>query len=246
MTVARRRANVLVRLGSRGYDLIKKSLGLYGTAVALVQLLPAVVALLAVAFTPTALLSPTLRRWLLMGTALGSLVGMAVFASRAGLRTIHLALRGSSVEGKTGLGRLARAGLATALAAAALLRLHLAVVDTAFIRQAPFLTPVFDFYLSGGAFSTLLFNAGAALLAGVAMAGAVAGAPAALLGWREAHRSRAAAAAKGGPLAEVENAIKALDQAAAALKRAREELTLAAAKQADGETTGTRQASNDG
>jgi hypothetical protein len=228
MTTSTRRANGLVRLGSRGYSLIKKSLGLYGTTVALVQLLPAVVALVVVAFTPSALLSPTLRRWMLMGSLVGSLAGMVLFAARAGLRSFHVVLRGGSIERAGGLGRLAGSALVIAAVAFAVLRLHLALVDTAFIEQFTVLTPVFDFYLSGRTVAGLLFNGVAAVLTGVMLAGVVAGAPAALLNRREARRRRAREAERTGTLGAVEEAIAALEKATKALERARDDLALAA------------------
>lgn len=226
MTGDDKRSKGLVRLVSRSYGLIKKSLGLYGTAVALVQLAPAVVALLVVAFTPSALLSPTLRRWMLLGSLIGSLVGMLWFAGRAGLRSIHVVLRGGTILRSDGLGRLTRTGLVTAAAAFGLLRLHLALVDTTFIEQFSALTPVFDFYLSGRTFAGILFNAVAAVLTGAVLAGVVAGAPAALLGRREARRRREEDAARKGPLSAVEEALTALEKATKALERARDDLAL--------------------
>lgn len=228
MTTGKKQANGLVGLGSRGYALIKKSLGLYGTTVAVVQLLPAVLALVVVAFTPSALLSPTLRRWLLAGSLSGSLAGMLLFASRAGLRSIHVVLRGGSVERTGGLGSLARTGLVIAAAAFVLLRLHLALVDTTFIQQFTALTPVFDYYLSGRTFAGVLFNSVAAILTGVMLAGLVAGAPAALLNRREARRRRVREGARTGTLGAVEEAIAALEKATKALERARDDLALAA------------------
>ncbi|HLU83581.1 MAG TPA: hypothetical protein VKZ43_09280, partial [Trueperaceae bacterium] len=165
-TRARRKGNPLISLGSRGYSLVRKSLGLYGTAVALIQLLPAGVALLVVLLSPTALLSPTLRRWLLAGTLVGSLAGMVLFASRAGISNIRKALRGERISRLASLTRLARSGAVLALVCAATLRLHLAVVDVGFIESFEALTPVFDFYL-GGRLAAMLFNAIAAVLGGL-------------------------------------------------------------------------------
>ncbi|HET8986770.1 MAG TPA: hypothetical protein VFN03_13525 [Trueperaceae bacterium] len=228
MTTGKKQASGLVGLGSRGYALIKKSLGLYGTTVALVQLLPAVLALVVVAFTPSALLSPTLRRWMLAGSLSGSLVGMLLFASRAGLRGIHVVLRGGSAKPTGALGRLARTGLVIAAGAFVVLRLHLALVDTTFIQQFTVLTPVFDYYLSGRAFAGVLFNGVAAILTCVMLAGLVAGAPAALLNRREARRRRAQQGERSGALGAVEDALAALEKATKALERARDDLALAA------------------
>ena len=220
-TRKRRTGNPLVSLGQRGYDLVKKSLGLYGTAVALIQLLPAVVALVVVLVSPTALLSPTLRRWLLLGTLVGSLTGMVLFASRAGIGNIRKALRGQRISRLASLKRLARLGAVVAVVCGAALRLHLAVVDVGFVASFEFLTPVFDFYLGGGPAAALLFNALAAVLGGLMMAAVVASAPAALLAWRETKHMRAALAVPGGPLQAVDEALKALDSAKAALQLAR-------------------------
>jgi hypothetical protein len=64
----------------RAYEWLRKALGFYGTAVTLAQLIPALVALLAVTLSPTAWLSLTLRRWVLAGVIVGSAVGAATFA----------------------------------------------------------------------------------------------------------------------------------------------------------------------
>lgn len=215
------KVNPFVRLGLRGYGLIKDSLKLYGTAVVLIQLVPAAIALVVVLLSPTALLSATLRRWLLLGTLAGSLAGMAAFASRAGLGNIRKALRGERVSRLASLTRLARVAVVAAVALAATLRLHLAVVDVGFIEQYAFLAPLFDFYLGGGQPAALVYNAIAALLGGLLMTAVVAGAPAALLAWRENRRVRAALAVPGGPLDAMDEALKALEAAKRALQLAR-------------------------
>ncbi|MFO7543877.1 MAG: hypothetical protein R6W77_00110 [Trueperaceae bacterium] len=70
----------ILNAGGRAYEWVRKALGFYGTAVTLAQLIPALVALLAVTLSPTAWLSLTLRRWVLAGVIVGSVVGAAVFA----------------------------------------------------------------------------------------------------------------------------------------------------------------------
>ena len=233
MTEPGRNANPLVSFGTKGYGLIKRSLGLYGTAVALIQLVPAIVALVIVVLTPTALLSSTLRRWLLLGTAVGSLAGMALFASRAGIGNIRKALRGERISRLTDLTRLARVAAVVGIVAGAALRLHLAIVDVAFVESFPVVTPLFDFYLGGGAPAALLFNVLAAVLAGLTMTAVVAGAPAALLAWRERRRVHAALAVPGGPLDAMDEAVKALDGAKKALLVARTGLIQTAERAAE-------------
>src|SRR5690606_27342710 len=134
------------------------------------------------------------------GTAVGSLAGMALFASRAGIGNIRKALRGERISRLTDLTRLARVAAVVGIVAGAALRLHLAIVDVAFVESFPVVTPLFDFYLGGGAPAALLFKVLAAALAGLTMAGVVAGAQAAVVAWRERRRVYAALAVPGGPL----------------------------------------------
>jgi hypothetical protein len=228
MTTPTRRVNPVVGLGVRAYGLIKRSLGLYGTTVALIQLLPAVVGLVVVLVSPTALLSSTLRRWLLFGSVVGSLAGMVLFGSRAGIGNIRKALRGERVARLTALANLARRAVVVAVAAGAMLRLHLAVVDVAFVTTYTMFTPVFDFYLGGGTWTALLFNAIAAVLMGVVMTAVVSGAPAAVFVRRERRRVRAALAVPGGPLEAMDEAVRALDSAKKAVLLARTGLIEAA------------------
>lgn len=70
----------ILSAGGRAYDWVRKALGFYGTAVTLAQLIPALLALLAVTLSPTAWLSLTLRRWVLAGVIVGSIVGAVAFA----------------------------------------------------------------------------------------------------------------------------------------------------------------------
>src|SRR5690606_13744450 len=112
-------------------------------------------------------------------------------------------------------------GLGVGVAAAAAFRLHLAVVDVGFVSSVPFLTPVLDLYLGGGQGAATLYNALAAALAGVALAGVVAGAPAALLNWREVRRARRELLEEGGALAVLEAALRSLEAAKTAVEAAK-------------------------
>lgn len=216
----------VVDAGSRAYDWLKKALGVYGTAVTLVQLLPAALALAAVFLSPTAWLSPTLRRWVLAGALTGTVLGMAILARRARIAELRQLLASGPAAGRLlarakGLGRLAWWGLGTALVAAVLLRAHLAAIDVAFAQRYSFLLPLFDFYLGGGAFAAALYNVVAGTLSAVVVAGLVSGGPAALLRWRENQAAARSLAGEGGPLSGFEEALKSLDAA---------KLTLTAAK----------------
>lgn len=81
----------ILSAGGRAYDWVRKALGFYGTAVTLAQLIPALLALLAVTLSPTAWLSLTLRRWVVAGVIAGSVVGAVAFAftTRRWLRIAH-------------------------------------------------------------------------------------------------------------------------------------------------------------
>lgn len=211
-------ARALIGAGSKAYGLLKEALGVYGTAVTVVQLVPAVLALLAVTLSPTAWLSATLRRWVGFGAVAGALVGMLLFARAAGRRGL-LARVGTTRSAR--LAGVAWRGLGVGLVAAALFRLHLSVVDVAFVAATPFLTPVLDFYLGGGPGAAALYNALAAALAGAAVAGFVAGGPAALLRRREDRRARRELLEKGGALAVLDEALTSLAAAKAAVEAAK-------------------------
>ncbi len=216
-------ARAVLGAGSKAYGWVKNALGFYGTAVTLVQLVPAIVALLLVFLSPTAWLSATLRRWVAFGALAGALVGMAVFARAAGPRQLKDLVLGAGARS----GRLAGVawwGLGVGLAAAAALRLHLAVVDVAFVNAVPFLTPVLDFYLGGGAGAATSYNALAAGLAGLTLAGVVSGAPAAVLRWRERRAARLALLGEGGALAALDTALKSLESAKAAVESSRAQI----------------------
>lgn len=213
----------LVGAGSRAYDWVRKALGFYGTAVTLMQLLPAVLALLAVTLSPTAWLSATLRRWVTGGVVVGSVVGTAAFA--LALRTWWRA-RGAQASAKASpplrrLRRLATVGLSVAGVALVVLRVHFAVIDVGVIDRYPVLTPVFDFYLGGSTWQAASYNVVAAVVAGVALAGLVLGAPAAAMHQRDRRRARAALLVEGGPLHALDEAVKALSGAKQALDTAR-------------------------
>lgn len=210
--------------GSRAYDWLKRGLGVYGTAVTLVQLLPAAVALAAVFLSPTAWLSPTLRRWVLAGSLSGTVAGMVLLASRARPRELRLLLAGRSSRRAKELRALAWWGLGVAVAAGALLRLHLALVDVDFGGRYRLLVPLFDFYLGGGSFAATLYNVAAGVLSGILVAGLVAGGPAALLRWRERRAAAEALSAAGGPLSGLDQALEALDEAKLTITAAKERL----------------------
>ena len=211
----------LLDAGGKAYDWLKKGLGVYGTAVTLVQLLPAAIALAAALFSPTAWLSPTLRRWVLAGALTGTVVGMVILASRARPAELRELLAGKQLARAREFARLAWWGLGVALVAAVLLRLHLAVVDVGFVTSFGFLLPLFDFYLGGGPFASLLYNGVAGVLSAAVVAGLVAGGPAALLRWREKRAAVLALSGDGGPLSGFDEALAALEEA---------KLTLSAAK----------------
>ncbi len=241
------RARRLVGAGNKAYGWLKGVLGFYGTAVTVVQLLPAALALVAVFVTPTAWLSATLRRWVGLGALAGALVGMVVLARAAGPRA--LLGRGDPVGRRSGrLAGLAWWGLGVGVVASAAFRLHLAVVDVSFVSSVPLLTPLLDFYLGGGRAAETLYNALAAALAGVALAGLASGAPAGLLRWREARRARRELLEEGGALAALDEALASLASARSAVEAAKAqvagmavelaELRAAAGRDAPGRTPG--------
>lgn len=219
----------IIGAGSRAYGWVRDALRVYGTLVTLVQIVPAILALVVVFVSPTAWLSATLRRWVGMGALVGMVLGTAWLARVAGPRTLVDAVRGGRVRS----GRLAGLGwwgIGTAVVAAALFRVHLAVVDVAFVQAVPVLTPVLDFYLGGGPAALRLYNVVAALLAAAAIAGVAAGAPAAVLRWRELRLARQEMLAEGGPAAALEAALKAVDAAKEALETSRRSVAAMAAE----------------
>lgn len=243
----------ILSAGGRAYDWVRKALGFYGTAVTLAQLIPALLALLAVTLSPTAWLSLTLRRWVVAGVIAGSVVGAVAFAftTRRWLRIAH------GVEARMGEPRMDEArigearttedqrddgplrpaappnrlralaywGLGAAGLALVILRLHFAVVDVGVIERWPVLTPVFDFYLGGAAWQATTYNVVAAVLSASALVGIVLGAPSAAMLARDRRRARARLAGAGGPLHAIAEAEKALVGAKTALSVARSTIT---------------------
>lgn len=218
-------ASALIGASSRAYGWLRKLLTFYGTAVTVAQLVPAVIALVVVFLSPTAWLSATLRRWVALGAVGGALIGALVLARAAGPGTLRGLVRGGSARRRR-LAAVAWWGLGTAVVAAAAFRLHLAVVDVAFVRAVPFLTPVLDFYLGGGRGAATLYNALAAGLGGLTLAGVVAGAPAGILRWHEMRMVRRALLEDGGPVAALDQALAALEQAKVAVERSKSALLM--------------------
>src|SRR5680860_4977 len=179
------RQGQVLSAGARTFNWLKDAVRAYGTVVTLIQLLPAAVALIALLVSPTAWLSATLRRWVLAGALTGTVVGAALLAQRAGLWDLRRLLAGKRIARAKELARLAWWGLGVAFVAGIVLRLHLALVDVAFVDANAFLLPFFDFYLAGGRLASALYNLLAGALSAVLVAGLVAGGPAALLRWRE-------------------------------------------------------------
>lgn len=213
----------IVAVGGRTYGWLRGALRAYGTFVTLVQLLPAAIALLAVLLSPTAWLSPTLRRWVFAGAILGTVVGMALLARRAGPADLRRLLAGKVRTRARALTSLAWWGLGVALLAAASLRVHLATVDVGFSDSYPVAIPLFDFYLSGGRLGGAVFNGLAGLLSAALIGGLVAGAPAALLRWREIRQAESSLSDEGGPLAALDLTVKALDESKATLSLFKQE-----------------------
>lgn len=199
--------------GAKTYGWLRDAVRAYGTLVAIVQLLPAAIALVAVLVSPTAWLSLTLRRWVLAGALAGTVVGMILLARTARLDDLRRLLAGKRVARAKELAALAWWGLGVALVAGAVLRLHFAVVDVGFVDANRLFLPLFDFYLGGGPLAGLLFNLLAGMLSAVVVAGLVAGGPAALLRWRERRAAHGSLAGEGGPFGELDEAMKALEGA---------------------------------
>ena len=169
-----------------GLAAVGKYLGLFGTAMKLVQLVPAAAGLAIV----------------LVGAALG-LAALAALPPRLAERE------------RVGLG-----ALAVAVASAAILRFHFALVDLSFIGRWPFLGPLHDVYL-GSDLGERLYNVGAALWFALALAFATLGLPTYLRGRAE---RRAAATPSTDPKPGVRPALTALTEAIAALEKANGDL----------------------
>lgn len=234
--------NAIIGAGSRAYGWLRKVLTVYGTAVTVAQLVPAAIALVVVFVSPTAWLSATLRRWVGLGALVGTVIGVLVLA-RVAVPLARRALRDGGAVRARRLAAVAWWGLMAGVVSAAAFRLHLAVVDVAFVQSVPFLTPVLDFYLGGGPGAATAYNLIAACLAALALAGVVAGAPAALLRWRERRKARQALFEEGGPMAALEKALEALDQARAAVERSKDAVLHAA--EAEGPVTTSATARQD-
>lgn len=186
-------------------------------------MVPPLLALLVVFLSPTAWLSATLRRWVTFGALAGSLLGMVVFARAVGVSALRrFESLGPSRSGR--LGAIASWSLGSAVVVAAIFRVHLAVVDVGFVDRVPLLTPVFDFYLGSGALGATVYNAVAAVLAGVALAGAVIGTPAALLRWRARRAAKRELMREGGALKALDDALASLASAQAGVAAVRRQL----------------------
>lgn len=145
-----------------------------GTVTKLAQLVPVIVGLLVVFFSPSAWLSGTLRRWAFAGVAVGAWVGIMTL-TRVGARQVH----------KQGFAAVL---LAASVSAAAVLRLHLAIADVPFIERWPFLQPLHDLYL-GHDLGELAFDVLAAFWFAVLVASATLGLPVYLAWRRERHHA---------------------------------------------------------
>lgn len=227
--------NALLGAGSRAYGWLRKLLTFYGTAVTVAQLVPAAVALVVVFVSPTAWLSATLRRWVGFGALAGTLLGVLILARVAGPRSLRLRASGGSARGQR-LATVAWWGLGAAIVSAAAFRLHLAVVDVAFVQSVPLLTPVLDYYLGGGPRAAFVYNALAAALVAITLAGVVAGAPAGLLRLRERRAARRSLFEEGGPAAALDKALEALELAKAAVERSKDAVLRAADGSAAGDS----------
>lgn len=149
---------------------VAKYLAYYTTAVKLAQLVPLLVGFAVVLFSPTAWLSATLRTYAFGAMAVGSIVGMGalgLLVTRGRDRREH-----------------AVALLALFLASAAVLRLHLATIDIAFVERWTVLRPFQDFYL-GSDTGELVFNVVAAVWFAVTVFAATLGLPL-YVKWRQA------------------------------------------------------------
>jgi hypothetical protein len=202
MTAGRRQR----RWAERWIAAAGKYLGLVGTALKLAQLAPAAVGVAVVVFSPSAWLSDTLRQWAVGGIVAGSVAGMVVVAA-VGRR---IARRD----------RLAAGLLVAALLTGAVLRLHLAVADLAFIGRWPVLLPLHDAFL-GTDLGERLFNFGAATGFGLAVFLATVGLPPYLRARGRLGTPSTATTPDAAPLHE---ALATLSEGIAAWQRANEHL----------------------
>ena len=185
-------------------DAAGKYLGRIGTVGKLAQYAPVVLGLLVVFFSPNAWLSATLRRWALGGVAVGAIAGGAALA-RVGVRSAH----------KQGLAFVLLLAL---LISAALLRLHVAIADVAFVERWPLLRPLQDLYL-GSDGGEAAFNALTALGFAAVVATATLGFPVYLAWLRERRQVRAAASEGSAPALHA-----ALDALAGGVRRLEEQV----------------------
>ncbi len=203
----RDRARHPLRRVEAGLAAVGKYLGLFGTAMKLLQLVPAAAGLAIVLFSPSAWLSGTLRVWSFGGVVIGAVLGLVALAA--------LAPRLAERE-RVGLG-----ALTVAVASAAILRFHLALVDLGFLERWSFLRPLHDLYL-GSDLGERLYNVGAALWFALALAFATLGLPTYLRG--RAERRAGAEVASPGTKDGVRPALTALADAITALEKANADL----------------------
>jgi hypothetical protein len=167
----KRRRNVLQDIENL-ISTIGKYLGLYSTVVKVAQLAPILLGLLLVFFSPSAWLSTTLRQWAVAGVVIGGVAGM-----------VSLALAGWRHSHKQGL---ATVMLLVFLLSAAVLRLHLALVDVAFVENWSLLRPLQDWFL-GSDTGELTYNALTSLWFGLTLFSATLGLPLYVI-WRTTGR----------------------------------------------------------
>lgn len=187
---------------------LAKYLGYYTTAAKIAQLIPVLVGVAVVLFSPTAWLSATLRTWAYVAMGAGSLAGMLTLGA--------LVTRGRD--------RSAHAvwALATLLVAGALLRLHLAIIDIGFVDRWTVFRPLQDFYLGSDA-GEWTFNALAAAGFGLAVWAATVGLPL-FLKWRRGGSGAVATATGTSSPAKIREAMDVLESAFVELQGRIEEL----------------------
>lgn len=154
-----------------------KAVSYYGTATKVAQLLPIIFGLLVVALTPNAWLSETLRRWSIWGMLAGGGVGAVAFYLASSRRWSFK--------------WIARWMLVVLVAAAAMLRLHLAVADVQFTEQWRIFRGVHDFFVGTGDFQEQLYNVLAAFWFALTLFAATLGLPALGLTLAEERNERA-------------------------------------------------------